>query len=143
MILLFCFKSRWKEFTAVLRLAAPSMLIYFLETSVLVVSLIFQGRLGKGDLSAGAIALAYFNIVWYFIEGVLTAQDALCATAYGRRDHDSLRYWTYVSLFICVLLCTAGTIIFLFAPLFIRPLFGVNQRTATKVSMIYKLDLSF
>ena len=38
----------------------------------------------KGDFAAAAVAVTYFNIVWYFIEGVLTAQDTLCASAFGK-----------------------------------------------------------
>ena len=95
------------------------------------------GHLGKGDLAGACVASAYFNLIWYFIEGVLTAQDTLCAAAFGMRDYETLRYWTFVSFFIVIFLCSAGTVGLVFSPLVIPRVFGVNVRTAIKVIRIF------
>jgi Na+-driven multidrug efflux pump len=133
MILFFCCNSHWKEFEALVRLSIPSIVINSLEMGITLTDLIMLGHLGKGDLAGACVAFAYFNMIWYLIEGVLTAQDTLCAAAFGKRDYEALRYWTFVSFFIVIFLCTAGTVGLLFSPLVIPCVFGVNLRTSIKV----------
>ena len=34
-----------------------------------------------------ALGNAFYNMIWFFNEGVMTAQDNLSAHAFGSRDH--------------------------------------------------------
>lgn len=139
MILFFCCNSHWKEFEALVRLSIPSIVVNTLEVGITITNLVVLGHLGKGDLAGACVAFAYFNMIWYIIEGVLTAQDTLCAAAFGMRDYEALRYWTFVSFFIVIFLCSAGTIGLAFSSLAIPRIFGVNTRTVVKVRMNYPL----
>ena len=132
MIICCCFTEKLKELRNLALLAFPSMVLNSLEVGIIVVNLLMLGHHGKGDIAAAAIGYAYYNIVWYFIEGVLTSQDTLCATAYGRRDFDALRYWSYVSSFVVSFLCLFGTLAFLFSPVLIQRMAGTNSRTSAK-----------
>ena len=139
MILFFCCNSHWKEFEALVRLSIPSIVVNTLEVGITITNLVVLGHLGKGDLAGACVAFAYFNMIWYIIEGVLTAQDTLCAAAFGMRDYEALRYWTFVSFFIVIFLCSAGTIGLAFSSVAIPRIFGVNTRTVVKVWMNYPL----
>ena len=136
MILCFCFNSRLKELEALIKLTIPSITIHSLEISITLTDLIILGHLGKGDFAGATVAFIYSNSIWYFIEGVLTAQDTLSAAAYGMRDYDSLRYWTYVSGFIVIIFCICGTGLMIISPLLIYRIFGLNVRTGVKVDSL-------
>ena len=48
-------------------------------------SIMMLGFYSTNDLAVGAIAVAYFSMVWYFIEGYLTAQDSLTYQSFALR----------------------------------------------------------
>ena len=79
MILCVCFNQRYKELLTLLRLSTYAVTINILEVSIVVSSLIFLGHKGKGDFSGAVCGYVLYNLVWYFIEGVLSAQDTLCS----------------------------------------------------------------
>ena len=92
------------------------------------------GHLGKGHLSAGVIALAFYNISWYFLEGLLTAQDSLVARSFALNDRESARYWSYISFAVALLLCVPATILFIFAAIIIQYAFQIRSHTAVKAA---------
>eukprot|EP01041_Mallomonas_annulata_P006635 gene6635-13444_t len=76
-----------KETVIIIRLACPIVLVNIAEVSMNIVNVIMLGQAGKESLAAYALGNMYFNILWYFIEGFLTAQDTLTSQALGSHDH--------------------------------------------------------
>jgi Na+-driven multidrug efflux pump len=97
-------------------------------------TIIILGHLGKGHLSAGVIALAFYNISWYFLEGMLTAQDNLVARAFALKDRKAARYWSYISFGVTVLICIPTTVLFIFAAIVIQYAFLIRPHTAAKAA---------
>lgn len=115
------------------KLAIPSMLLNSLDASIIIVDMIFLGRLGKGNIAAYSIGNAYFNISYYLIEGFLTSQDTLSAQAVGMNELNLLRSWLYIAGVIGICLCILSTIFFEFSYVFIGYLF--NSHITTKAAM--------
>ena len=108
------FGQYWYESREIVELMVPTMISTLLESSMVVVDVIMLGHLGKGHVAAYAIGNGFFNMLWYFIEGFLTAQDTLCSNAYGSGDPKAVRYWSYISLVSVFILCAAATGIIFF-----------------------------
>ena len=79
MIICVCFNQRYKELLNLLRLCTHSVAINTLEVSIIVSDLIFLGHKGKGDFAGAVCGYILYHLVWYFIEGILSAQDTLCS----------------------------------------------------------------
>lgn len=64
------------------------MLSYFNYnvTCMQLMSIIMLGFYGTSDLAAASVGIAYFSMIWYFIEGFLTAQDSLAYQAFACRQ---------------------------------------------------------
>ena len=117
-----------------------------------ITDLIFLGHFGREQLAAGgqiflcnahlsnncvlrltAIAAAYFNMIWYFSEGMLTAQDSLTSHAFGMRDIAGTRHWTYVSIIVMSFICVAGSVLMMFSPFVVRSIFALQGNLADEV----------
>lgn len=138
------FGKYWYETRELVSLAVPTTLSTFLETSMVVEDVIMLGHLGKGHVAALAIGNGFFNIMWYFLEGFLTAQDTLCSNAYGQGDPKALRYWCYVSMFATFFVCAAATVLFFFSELILGSFFFINFHLKTKACVhIYIMTPAF
>ena len=129
-----CFKDMAHESLKIGKIAAPSMLTNSLEMLMWVTDVIMLGHLGKGHLAAACIGTSYFNISWFFIEGVLTAQDTLSAQAFGMNDLHNVRCWLYVSSAVSCLLCILGTILLGLGYFVIPYVFQVDPHIAFKAA---------
>jgi hypothetical protein len=100
-----------------------------------------------------AIATAYFNMIWYFSEGMMSAQDSLTSHAFGMRDSGNAafftscnltsacfvagtRHWTYVSVIVMSIIALAGTILMVFSPLVVSSVFGLEGNLAQEVCAV-------
>ena len=138
------FGKYWYEARELTALAAPTTISTLLETSMVVEDVIMLGHLGKGHVAALAIGNAFFNIMWYFMEGFLTAQDTLCSNAYGQGDPKALRYWCYVSMFSTFFICAAATVVFFFSELILGSAFFIHFHLKTKACVhIYIMTPAF
>lgn len=126
------FGQYWYESREIVELMVPTMTSTFLESSMVVVDVIMLGHLGKGHVAAYAIGNGFFNMLWYFIEGFLTAQDTLCSNAYGSGDPKAVRYWSYVSLLSVFILCSAATGIIFFTEYILGSWFFITFHLKTK-----------
>lgn len=124
-----------QEIYAVVSVSIKIVINNSLEVTFLLVDMIMLGHLGRGHLASAAISTALFNIVWSFIEGVLTAQDTFCCIAVGNNDYKSLQYWSIVSLFNVALLSTIGTVLFCFSSVFSHHLFFLSDHVVYKSSL--------
>jgi MATE family multidrug resistance protein len=130
-----CFKKVFEETVEINKLAMPSITINVLEASMILTDVIVLGYLGKGNLAAASIGMSYFNISWFFIEGVLTAQDTLSAQAFGMNDVFDLRCWLYVSIIVTIFLCSISTVLLAFGYLVISYVFQINQHVGSKAAL--------
>lgn len=48
------------------------------------------GFYGTEDLAVGAIGIAYFSMIWYFVEGFLTAQDSLAYQSFTLQQNGNI-----------------------------------------------------
>ena len=122
-----CFGKYWSETQELSGQIVPLILIYLLEYSMVVTDFMMLGRLGRGHLSSFAVATGFFNIMWYFIEGFMTAQDTLSANAFEKRDQYALRYWLYSSLFAVFILCSMASVLFCFNDLVLKEGFFISS----------------
>jgi len=129
-----CITVACSEFANLNHLAVYSVVTNAIDASFGISTLIMLGHLGKGHLSAGVIALAFYNISWYFLEGLLTAQDSLVARSFALNDRESARYWSYISFAVALLLCVPATILFIFAAIIIQYAFQIRSHTAVKAA---------
>lgn len=90
------------------------------------------GHLGKGHLSAAFLSFAFYNICWYLLEGMLTAEDNLLSRAFHLHDLVSVRYWTYISFIVVIILCLITSILFIFSAVIIQFMFNIPQHIALK-----------
>lgn len=129
-----CITSIATELAGINRLAVYSVIINAVDASFSIMTIVLLGHLGKGHLSAGVIALAFYNISWFFIEGMLTAQDSLVARSFALNDREGARYWSYVSFGVAVLICVPTTVLFIFAAVIIQFAFLIRPHTAIKAA---------
>ena len=129
-----CITVACSEFVNLNYLAVYSVVTNAIDASFGITTLIMLGHLGKGHLSAGVIALAFYNISWYFMEGLLTAQDSLVARAFALNDRESARYWSYISVSVAILLCIPATVLFIMAAIIIQYAFLIRPHTAAKAA---------
>ena len=77
----------WKEeFVILFSLALPAIVGNSLEVSFWIIDAIMLGHLGVEELAVAVVGNAVYNIIWSFLEGMLTAQDTLAAYTYGKKD---------------------------------------------------------
>ena len=124
----------WSGFLSLNRLAFCAVVTNATDASFNITNLIVLGHLGKGHLASGVIALAFYNIAWYFIEGVLTAQDNLVARSFALNDEAAARYWSLISFAVAMLLCIPGTVLFIFSAIIVQSAFMIGQHTAGKAA---------
>jgi Na+-driven multidrug efflux pump len=129
-----CFLRSLNDFMNLNKLAGYSIAANALDASFTIVTIVILGQLGKGHLSAGVIALAFYNIAWYFIEGVLTAQDTLVSQAFALNDQVGVRYWSYISFGVVMMLCALSTALFVFAAIIVQFAFMITPHTAAKAA---------
>ena len=127
-----CLGEYWYEGRELLELALPAVSSNFLESSMIIVDVIMLGHLGRGHIGAYAIGSGYFNILWYIIEGFLTAQDTLSSNAYGKGDLNAVRYWAYVSLIVGIFLSIATRVVILFSQLIMTRAFFLTPHVRNK-----------
>jgi Na+-driven multidrug efflux pump len=130
-----CFGVLGTEAYGLAGLAFPSILMNSLEMMMWAVDVAMLSHLGKGNLAAAAVGWAYFNIVWLFIEGVLTAQDTLISHAVGTCDYKLMRYWLIVSGLVSALLCMIGSFFYCFSYLIIQDIFQIRAHIAVRASL--------
>jgi len=121
-----------KELSTLYGIMLYSILVNFFDASFLLVDVIMLGRLGKGHLSAAFLSFAFYNICWYLLEGMLTAEDDLLSRAFHLHDLVSVRYWTYISFIVVIILCLVTTILFIFSAVIIQFIFSIPQHIAIK-----------
>lgn len=126
------FKVLWKELLTLNRLAAVSVVCNSLDAGFFLVDIIMLGHAGRGHLSAAVVALAFYNVAWFFVEGVLTAQDTLLARSSAVSDAATARYWTYIALLVVLVLSCTSTVFFAFAPLLMFRAFSIRYNTVLK-----------
>ena len=129
-----CIIVTCSEFANLNHLAVYSVFTNAIDASFGITTLIMLGHLGKGHLAAGVIALAFYNVSWYFIEGLLTAQDSLVARSFALNDRESARYWSYISCGVAILLWIPGTVLFIMAAIIIQYAFLIRAHTAVKAA---------
>lgn len=129
-----CITALATELAGINRLAIFSVIINAVDASFSIMTIVLLGHLGKGHLSAGVIALAFYNISWYFIEGLLTAQDSLVARSFALNDREGARYWSYISFGVAVLICVPTTALFVFAAIIMQFAFQIRPHTAVKAA---------
>ncbi|KAJ1409511.1 mate-domain-containing protein [Ochromonadaceae sp. CCMP2298] len=130
-----------KELRALNRLTFYAVMVNSIDAGFGVVTLIMLGHLGKGHLSAGIIALAIYNMAWYFIEGVLTAQDSFVSRAFARADAPTARYWSWITLVVALLLCIPATLLFVSAAVLAEWALQISAHTAAKAGAFLLLLL--
>jgi hypothetical protein len=136
-----CLRNLCTEFVSLNRLAAPAVFANAVDASFNVTTIIILGQLGKGHLAAGVIALAVYNICWYFVEGLLTAQDNLVARAFANKDKKLARYWSYIAAAVTVLVLVPTTALFVFGAVVVRYAFSIRPHTAAKAAWFLLLLL--
>lgn len=124
-----------EEFYELMKISTPAIISNTLECSFWLIDMIMLGHLGKGHLAAAAIGNTIINILWAFMEGVMTAQDTLASRAFGSKEFNAIRYWSAVSLFITIILCIIATIILLLSPFIINSIYMVTPHLGTKASI--------
>ena len=121
-----------KEVSTLYGIMLYSILVNFSDASFLLVDVIMLGHLGKGHLSAAFLSFAFYNICWYLLEGMLTAEDNLLSRAFHLHDMVSVRYWTYISFIVVIILCLVTSILFIFSAIIIQFMFNIPQHIALK-----------
>lgn len=133
-----------KDFIYVNKIVIYTMITNFCDASFVLIDIIMLGYAGKGHLSAGFLAFAIYNIPWYLIEGILTAQDNLVARSFALHDNNTARYWSYISLFVIILICFLSTIFFIITSIIIQYNFNIRSQTTMKaVELLFLLIPGF
>eukprot|EP01038_Epipyxis_sp_PR26KG_P012651 gene12651-16961_t len=115
-------------------LAWYSIFVNIIENSFWLSDVVFLGHLGKGHLAAAIIAKSYYNIMWIFLEGVLTAQDTLLSKANCHNDESSAKYWSYIAFLIVTVLNLINTGLIFASNQIIGNLFFVRPHLAGKAA---------
>ncbi|KAJ1492604.1 mate-domain-containing protein [Baffinella frigidus] len=87
-------------FTLATPIMATSLLTYFLG----VVDLAMAGHLGKEQLAAASLGIAFFNFILYPLNGVAMAFDTYFSQAYGSNNHGTFGMWLVVGSAVLAIL---------------------------------------
>jgi Na+-driven multidrug efflux pump len=72
------------ELSILLTSSFPLVCSYTLQTSLVAITLLFVGRLGKEELAGVSLACLTANVTgWSVFQGLASALDTLCPQAYG------------------------------------------------------------
>jgi MATE family multidrug resistance protein len=126
----------WKEELVVLAaiswpICCTNLLAYMLQ----VVGQIFLGRLGPEQLAAAALGNSYFNMVWYFIQGVSTALDTLASQAYGNGDCELARLWSIRAAVVLALVMIPASLVMYFSEVIMVHLFGLPIQLCAEAAL--------
>ena len=77
------------------------------------------GHLGKAELAAASLGLAYYNTVYFPLSGVAMALDTLFSQAYGAQNYRLYGIWllagsvciAFASVFISLILLAAESVL--------------------------------
>lgn len=94
------------EVKALFSLAWPIMISMGLMMALNIEDQVIVGQLlQKEDLAACAIANVYFNLFWYFLNGLMSAVDTFCSQAYGAKKYTDVGLWAQRGLVVCLAIC--------------------------------------
>ena len=128
-------KSAKDELVVLAQLSWPVICTNLLAYTLQVVGQIFLGRLGPQSLAAAALGNSYFNMVWYFIQGVSTALDTLASQAYGNGDCELARLWSTRAAVVLSLVMIPATLVMYFAEPVMIHLFGLPVPLCTEAAL--------
>ena len=117
--------SSREELRVLTALSWPVICTNLLAYTLQVVGQIFLGRLGPQSLAAAALGNSYFNMVWYFVQGVSTALDTLASQAYGHGDCELVRLWSWRAALALGVVMVPATFVMYFAEPVMIHLFGL------------------
>ena len=107
------------ELSSIVQLSIPIVITSVLNFVMNVVDLAMVGHLGKEELAAASLGLAYYNTVYFPLSGVAMALDTLFSQAYGAKNYRLYGIWlltggisiAFVSVFVSLLLLAAETVL--------------------------------
>ncbi|KAL2247004.1 protein DETOXIFICATION 1-like [Sesamum indicum] len=104
-----------QELKRVSYIAAPMVTVSVLQYLLQVVSVIMVGHLGQLTLSSVAIATSLTNVTGFsLLSGLVCGLETLCGQAYGAKQYDKLRIYTYSAIFSLALVCIPVCVLWLF-----------------------------
>ncbi|KAL0424033.1 UNVERIFIED_CONTAM: protein DETOXIFICATION 12 [Sesamum radiatum] len=104
-----------QELKKVMYIAAPMVTVSVLQYLLQVVSVIMVGHLGQLTLSSVAIATSLTNVTGFsLLSGLVGGLETLCGQAYGAKQYDKLRIYTYSAIFSLALVCIPVCVLWLF-----------------------------
>jgi MATE family multidrug resistance protein len=131
-------KSAKDELVILARLSWPIICTNLLAYMLQVVGQIFLGRLGPQSLAAAALGNSYFNMVWYFVQGVSTALDTLASQAYGNGDCELARLWSIRAALVLSLVMIPATLVMYFSEPVMIHLFGLPVPLCAEAALFVK-----
>jgi MATE family multidrug resistance protein len=112
----------------------------FLDSSFIIIDLAMLGRLGKGDLAAGSVALIVYNFIWVFQETAIMTLEKIGKINFKRKSSFEMRLWLYVTLSALQFFNLLTVIILLLYPFFGERLFSKNYSSYIKsIQFVYLL----
>ena len=131
------FEIYFDEFKRLNKMIPFSLLLYVSEYGVFLVFIAMLGHLGKGHQASGFLGFAYYNIIWFFLEGLLTAQDILTARAMAFNRVEACRYWTYISFIVVSIVLLIASILLSSSPWVFRLILnGIDQHIIYKAGQL-------
>lgn len=118
----------WKsEVRVLVQLAWPVIGTNMLGSLLQSEALIYLGHMGQRSLAAATLGNTYFNMLWYFIQGVSTALDTLASQAFGAGDTNMVRVWSMRCAMLLCLLCVPASLLMYYSGSIMLVLFRLSD----------------
>ncbi|XP_024515552.1 protein DETOXIFICATION 17 isoform X2 [Selaginella moellendorffii] len=103
------------EMKRVCGLSAPNMAVNLFDMGIVLVSLLFVGRIGELELAGASLAITMANSLGYFVlMGMAGALETLCGQAYGAKAYHMLGIYLQQAVALSVILCIPLSTLFIF-----------------------------
>ena len=103
------------EFSSILELSLPIVVASVLNFLMNLVDLAMIGHLGREQLAAASLGLAFYNTVYFPLSGIAMAFDTLFSQAFGAKNYRLYAVWLLAGSFCLLFFCAIASAILLCA----------------------------
>jgi MATE family multidrug resistance protein len=133
-----CDAAMRAEEATILKLALPIVISNFLNFLMNIVDLAMVGQLGRDQLAAASLAIAYYNTFFYPLSGAAMALDTLLSQTYGAQQYVLYGQWLVSGCAVMSLMCVPVIIALLLSEAVLVGV-GLDVELATRASQFIHL----
>ncbi|KAL4320592.1 hypothetical protein AHAS_Ahas14G0025900 [Arachis hypogaea] len=132
-----------KEIKKQLYLAAPLIMVHFLNFAIELISIMFVGHVSVLTLSGVSMAISFTSVTGIgLVMGIASTLETLCGQSYGAGQHQMLGIHTQRAMLVLTILCVPISIVWANTKS-ILILFGQDHEISTEAGRYAKLIIPY